>query len=57
MLMIHALNTPYTVSLITPQITMAFSTKGVVAASDVTVGLDKYCLFDAREPEVTITFK
>ena len=57
MLMIHALSTPYTVSLITPQITMAFSTKGVVAASNVTVGSDKYCLFDAREPEVTITFK
>ena len=57
MLMIHALSTPYTVSLITPQITMAFSTKGVVAASNVTVGTDKYCLFDAREPEVTITFK
>ena len=57
MLMIHALSTPYTVSLITPQITMAFGTKGVVAASDVTVGSDKYCLFDAREPEVTITFK
>ena len=57
MLMIHALSTPYTVSLITPQITMAFSTKGVVAASNVTVGSDKYCLFDAREPEVTISFK
>ena len=55
--MIHALNTPYTVSLITPQITMVFSNKGVAAASDVTVGADKYCLFDAREPEVTITFK
>ena len=57
MLMIHALSTPYTVSLITPKITMAFSTKGVVAASNVTVGTDKYCRFDAREPEVTITFK
>tara|TARA_A100000164_G_scaffold163540_1_gene145046 strand:- start:68 stop:856 length:789 start_codon:yes stop_codon:yes gene_type:complete len=57
MLMIHALSTPYTVSLITPKITMAFSTKGVVAASNVTVGADKYCRFDAREPEVTITFK
>lgn len=57
MLMIHALSSPFTVSLITPQITMAFSTKGVVAASNVTVGSDKYCLFDAREPEVTITFK
>ena len=57
MLMIHALSSPFTVSLITPQITMAFSTKGVVAASNVTVGTDKYCRFDAREPEVTITIK
>ena len=57
MLMIHALSTPYTVSLITPKITMAFSTKGVVAASNVTVGTDKYCRFDAREQKVTITFK
>ena len=56
MLMIHALSTPYTVSLITPKITMAFSTKGVVAATNVTTG-SKYCRFDAREPEVTITFK
>ena len=55
--MIHALSTPYIVSLITPQITMAVSTKSVVAASDITAGTDKYCLFDAREPEVTIIFK
>ena len=57
MIMIHALSSPFTVSLITPQISMAFSTKGVVAASNVTVGDDKYCRFDAREPEVTITIK
>ena len=53
--MIYALEAPYTVSLISPQIDMAFSTnQGIMAKEEVS---DSLCSFSITEPTVTITIK
>ena len=53
--MIYALEAPYTVSLISPQIDMAFSTnQGIMAKEEVS---NSFCSFAITEPTVIITIK
>ena len=53
--MIYALEAPYTVSLISPQIDMSFSTnKGIMAKQEVS---NSFCSFAITEPTVKITIK
>ena len=53
--MIYALEAPYTVSLISPQIDMSFSTnKGIMAKQEVS---NSFCSFAITEPTVIITIK
>ena len=53
--MIYALEAPYTVALISPQIDMSFSTsQGIMAKEEVSNSL---CSFAITEPTVTITIK
>ena len=53
--MIYALEAPYTVALISPQIDMAFSTnQGIMAKEEVSASL---CSFTITEPTVIITIK
>jgi hypothetical protein len=53
--MIYALEAPYTVALISPQIDMSFSTRqGIMAREAVSAS---FCAFTITEPTVTITIK
>ena len=53
--MIYALESPYTVALISPQIDMSFSTsQGIMAKNQVS---NSFCSFAITEPTVTITIK
>jgi hypothetical protein len=53
--MIYALEAPYTVSLISPQIDMSFSTnQGIMAKEEVSAS---FCSFAITEPTVIITIK
>ena len=53
--MIYALEAPYTVALISPQIDMSFSTsQGIMAKNEVS---NSFCSFAITEPTVTITIK
>ena len=53
--MIYALEAPYTVGLISPQIDMSFSTsEGIMAKNEVS---NTFCSFSITEPIVTITIK
>ena len=53
--LIYALESPYTVALISPQIDMSFSTsQGIMAKEEVSNSL---CSFAITEPTVTITIK
>ena len=53
--MIYALEAPYTVALISPQIDMAFSTnQGIMAREEISASL---CSFAITEPTVIITIK
>ena len=53
--MIYALEAPYTVALISPQIDMSFSTsQGIMAKEEVSAS---FCSFAITEPTVTITIK
>ena len=53
--MIYALEAPYTVALISPQIDMAFSTsQGIMAKQEVS---NSFCSFAITEPTVIITIK
>ena len=53
--MIYALEDPYTVALISPQIDMSFSTsQGIMAKEEVSAS---FCAFSITEPTVTITIK
>jgi hypothetical protein len=53
--MIYALEAPYTVALISPQIDMSFSTsQGIMAKEEVSAS---FCAFSITEPTVTITIK
>ena len=53
--MIYALESPYTVALISPQIDMSFSTsQGIMAKEEVS---NSFCSFAITEPTVTITIK
>ena len=51
--MIYELTTPYTVSLISPTIDIAFGTENAVGAAEV----NELCQMWAEEPKVTITIK
>tara|TARA_X000000950_G_scaffold193972_1_gene233822 strand:+ start:123 stop:986 length:864 start_codon:yes stop_codon:yes gene_type:complete len=53
--MIYALETPYTVSLVTPKIDMSFSTSQAIMAENVVS--DTLCAFAIAEPTVTITME
>ena len=53
--MIYALEAPYTVALISPQIDMSFSTsQAIMAKEEVSAS---FCSFSITEPTVTITIK
>ena len=53
--LIYALESPYTVALISPQIDMSFSTsQGIMAKEEVS---NSFCSFAITEPTVTITIK
>jgi hypothetical protein len=53
--MIYALESPYTVALISPQIDMSFSTsQGIMAKNEVS---NSFCSFAITEPTVIITIK
>jgi hypothetical protein len=53
--LIYALESPYTVALISPQIDMSFSTsQGIMAKNEVS---NSFCSFAITEPTVTITIK
>ena len=53
--MIYALESPYTVALISPQIDMSFSTsQGIMAKEEVS---NSFCSFAITEPTVIITIK
>ena len=53
--MIYALETPYTVSLVTPKIDMSFSTSEAIMAENVVS--NSFCAFAISEPTVTITME
>ena len=55
--LIYALSAPYTVSLISPTIDMAFGTSKAIQAEEVTDGSDFFCRFAIQEPTVTISIK
>ena len=53
--MIYALEAPYTVSLVSPQIDMSFSTsQAIMAKNEVS---NSFCAFSITEPTVTITME
>ena len=56
-MLIHALTKPYTVTLDTPQLDMAFGTEDVGQVFAIDTGGTKYCRFDALEPSVSITIE
>ena len=53
--MIYALEAPYTVALISPQIDMSFSTSQAIMAREAVSA--SFCAFTITEPTVTITIK
>ena len=53
--MIYALEDPYTVALISPQIDMSFSTSQAIMAREAVSA--SFCAFTITEPTVTITIK
>jgi hypothetical protein len=53
--MIYALEAPYTVALISPQIDMSFSTSQAIMAREAASA--SFCAFTITEPTVTITIK
>ena len=64
--LVYALSTPYTVTLIPPTIDLSFGTRNSIAAQEVcAVGgddcdagnTDGFCMFSPQEPQVTITIK
>ena len=52
--LIYALSTPYTVTMIPPEITMSFGTAEALSANDVTGSI---CNITAEEPVFTVTIK
>ena len=56
-ILIHELSVPFTVSLITPQIDIAFGTSNTINVVSMNAGTTDYCRFDALEPVVTITIQ
>jgi hypothetical protein len=57
MILIHALTKPWTVTLDTPSLDMAFGTENVGQVFAIDTGGTKYCRFDALEPTVSITIE
>mgnify|MGYP001380819133 FL=1 len=57
MILIHALTKPWTVTLDTPTLDMAFGTENVGQVFAIDTGGTKYCRFDALEPTVSITIE
>ena len=63
--LVYALSSPYTVTLIPPTIDLSFGTRnsikaqeGCAAGSDCDAnGTDGFCMFSPQEPQVTITIK
>ena len=64
--LVYALSTPYTVTLIPPTIDLSFGTRNSVKAQEVCAdggddcdagNTDGFCMFSPQEPQVTITIK
>ena len=64
--LVYALSTPYTVSLIPPTIDISFGTRNSIKAQEVCAAggddcnasnTDGFCMFSPQEPQVTITIK
>ncbi len=64
--LVYALSSPYTVTLIPPTIDISFGTRNSVAAQEVCAdggdtcdasNTDGFCMFSPQEPQVTITIK
>ena len=64
--LVYALSTPYTVTLIPPTIDLSFGTRNSVKAQEVCAdggdtcdasATDGFCMFSPQEPQVTITIK
>ena len=64
--LVYALSTPYTVTLIPPTIDISFGTRNSVMAQEVcddggddcdASNTDGFCMFSPQEPQVTITIK
>ena len=63
--LVYALSSPYTVTLIPPTIDLSFGTRNSVMAQEVCAagddcdasGTDGFCMFSPQEPQVTITIK
>ena len=63
--LVYALSTPYTVTLIPPTIDLSFGTRNSIKAQEVCAagddcdanGTDGFCMFSPQEPQVTITIK
>ena len=63
--LVYALSSPYTVTLIPPTIDLSFGTRNSIKAQEVCAagdtcnanGTDGFCMFSPQEPQVTITIK
>ena len=63
--LVYALSSPYTVTLIPPTIDLSFGTRNSIKAQEVcaagdtcnAAGTDGFCMFSPQEPQVTITIK
>ena len=63
--LVYALSSPYTVTLIPPTIDLSFGTRNSIKAQEVCAagatcdvsGTDGLCMFSPQEPQVTITIK
>ena len=63
--LVYALSSPYTVTLIPPTIDLSFGTRNSIKAQEVcaagdtcdSTGTDGFCMFSPQEPQVTITIK
>ena len=64
--LVYALSTPYTVTLIPPTIDLSFGTRNSIKAQEVCAdggdtcdasNTDGFCMFSPQEPQVTITIK
>ena len=63
--LVYALSSPYTVTLIPPTIDLSFGTRNSIKAQEVcaagadcdSTGTDGFCMFSPQEPQVTITIQ